>query len=96
MNKERLLEFCKRKEIWVPPGATVEQVHAAIVRATYNGLAPKTKKCFGWWEQENSACMMCDFEPHCFKASMRIEKEEYFKKFESAPRVRFTEKRILK
>lgn len=96
MKKERLIEYCKDRGIWIPKDATLPQIHAAIVRATFNAGAPKTKRCFGWWENEDSSCMVCDFEGHCFKASLGVSKEEYFKKFESAPKVRFVEKRILK
>lgn len=96
MNKEKLLEYCKDHAIWVPTNAKIEQIHAAIVRASFHKGAPKTKQCFGWWENENSTCAICNLESQCFKASIGVEKQEYFKRLESAPKVRFVEKRILK
>lgn len=96
MRKEQLLRFCKEHEIWVPNDAKVEQIHAAIARAAMNKTKPKVKNCFGFWEHENSTCSLCDFEEHCFKASHGIEKSVYFKKFESAPKVRFTDRRLKK
>lgn len=96
MNKERLLKYCEDHEIWVPKSAKIEQIRAAIVRASLHKTTPKTKSCFGFWENENSTCSLCDLEKQCFKSAHGVEKEEYFKKLESAPRIRFEERKMRK
>jgi len=88
----RLIEFCKAKEIFVPPKATREYLEAAIVRAYYNDREVDGKKgCFGFWEQDDSNCTICDFRDECFSASIGMDREAYFAAFEKQinPRIRF-------
>ena len=99
MNKERLKKYCDAKQIFYPPKATKEYLEAAIVRAASHKVEVRDKKtCFGYWEQENSTCMVCDFKKRCFKVSLGMDKGEYFKALENAesPRLRFLEKRMRK
>jgi hypothetical protein len=95
MNKAQLIRYCEEKGIFVPRGATLEYLNAAIVRAFYHLGDFKTDQCFGFWQNEDAACVTCDFENKCFKASVGMEKEEYFKKIEAAenPKFRFVEAR---
>jgi hypothetical protein len=99
MKKDKLIEYCKSKGIVVPPKPTLEYLHAAIVRAMLHGtsITRKSDECFGFWEYENSTCVTCDFEAKCFKASIGMDKEEYFKKLEALerPALRY-EKRLSK
>lgn len=95
MTREKLEEYCKEKDIFVPSGATKEYLCAAIVRAyghthTMNLTFPKS--CFGAWDNEDSTCFVCDFNEKCFSTAMGISKEEYFKKLERAenPKLRFS------
>jgi hypothetical protein len=93
VTKERLEQFCKERDIFVPAGATKAYLEAAIVRAFYNGHEPKNaKSCFGFWEHENNTCKVCDFEKECSTASLGMDKETYFKKLEAAenPKLRFS------
>lgn len=99
MKKEDLIEYCKRQGILVC-GNSVEHIHAAIVRATLHKteIASESAECFGFWEHENSTCMTCDFENKCFRASMGMDKKDYFKKLESLdrPALRYEKKRLSK
>jgi hypothetical protein len=80
LTKKKLIEFCEEKKINVPKGASLEFLHAAVVRASlHNCSAPTTQHCFGFWENDNATCMTCDSEESCFKVSIGMEKEEYFK-----------------
>lgn len=93
MKKDKLLEYCKVHDIAVPANASIEYLNAAIVRASFNKKEFKArdgKTCFGFWEYENSTCTTCDFEKKCFRASIGMEKDEYFKKIEALenPRIR--------
>ena len=93
MKKERLIEYCKKQKIAVPPGASVDFLVRAICRLYLNLTdAPvEAENCFGYHGHEESNCMVCDFEEKCFKASIGMSKEEYFKKLEKleSPRIRF-------
>ena len=81
MNKKKLLEYCKEKDIIVPKGATVQYLECAIVRSALKDKKIEADSCFGYWEYENSACIVCDYKEQCFKASIGMDKGEYFKKF---------------
>jgi len=92
MTVEKLKQFCKERGIFVPSKATKEYLHAAIVRAFYHKQKPKNMKtCFGFWEYEDSSCGVCDFQDKCSKASLGMDRNEYFKALESAenPKLRF-------
>jgi hypothetical protein len=94
MTKERLELYCKEKGIFVPPGSSKEFLCAAIVRAHGHDHSMNltfTKSCFGAWEQDDSTCGVCDFNAKCFKASVGMDKAEYFAKLERAenPKLRF-------
>lgn len=102
MRRERLIEYCEKHKIVVPKGATVAYLERAIVRAYLNQSEVKLERdlqtCFGYWEHEHSACMVCDFEGKCFESSIGMKKDDYFKKLEQIenPRVRFVQQRLAK
>ena len=98
MNKAQLEKFCKEHGIVVPKGATTEYLNAAIVRASLHKKRVKGGSCFGFWAFEESACIVCDFEKNCFKASIGMEKDKYFKSLESLenPKIRFSKKKLTK
>lgn len=94
MNKAKLEQYCKDHKIFVPSGATVEYLNAAIVRAYRNGHGEEIKNlkfCFGYWENEDSNCQTCDFEKLCKRSSLGMDPDEYAKKLASAenPKLRF-------
>ena len=90
MTKEQLLKFCEEKKIAVPKSATLEQINAAIVRSSFHGTTVENTEgnCFGFWEDENPECVMCSFKDKCFRASLGVDRETYFKQMESFERVR--------
>lgn len=97
MKKEKLIEYCKSKGILVPTNPSIEFLNAAIVRASLHQTKIERKQdeeCFGFWENENSTCVTCDFEQKCFRASIGMSKEEYFKKLEALerPALRYSKK----
>lgn len=93
MNKKKLIDYCERHDIMVPPKATVEYLNAAIVRHNLNNkdIKIENKTCFGFWEHENTNCLTCDYEEECFRAAHGMSKEDYFKSLENLenPRIRF-------
>jgi hypothetical protein len=84
ITKKRLLKHCEEKKINVPRNASLEFLNAAIVRAAlHDHSAPTLDSCYGFWEYENATCMTCDAEEKCFRASIGMDKEEYFKKMDA-------------
>ena len=101
MKKETLLKYCEEHKIFVPKDAGLDVINAAIVRAYYHRRSakiPEGSECFGFWANEDATCMTCDFETKCFRASIGMDRKEYFKKLESAenPKFRFVEPRSKK
>lgn len=95
MKKDKLIEYCKKHDIMVPPGAKVEYLNAAIVRHHLKNKDVKLEEgrsCFGFWEHEDTDCVTCDHEKDCFKTSHGMSKEDYFAKLERLdnPRLRFS------
>ena len=92
MIRRRLIEYCKKKKIFLPPNPSKEYLVKAIKRAAEHNSIQKSEKCYGKWEHENMTCTLCDFEKKCFRTSIGIEKEEFFKALEKAenPKLRFT------
>jgi len=84
MTKKKLLEYCKSKGIWLPPKADNHTIHAAIVRAALNGAEVDVKSCFGLWEHEDSACLVCDLAPTCGEVSLGVKIEDYVKAMEAS------------
>jgi len=96
VTKEKLKSYCDQKGIFVPPGATVEYLNAAIVRTALHDGKIDAKSCFGFWDSEDPACLTCDQEKICFRVAMGMEKEEYFKKLHNSesPRLRVGKKKL--
>lgn len=84
MKKEHLIKYCQKHDIMCPKDATIEFLCAAIFRHRMNdkdiGLKDKGQTCFGLWAYENATCMTCDHEAKCFKASIGMDKDKFFKK----------------
>lgn len=89
MKKDTLIKFCRGKGIWVPPKPTMDFLVAAIARHALNGQTLSRKSCFGLWAKDDNNCLSCDLENACFKASMGMDKETYWKKLENADKLRF-------
>jgi hypothetical protein len=101
LKRERLLKYCEENQIFVPSGATIEYLNAAIVRASLHRTGVTLQdgaSCFGFWEHEDMTCATCDFEKQCSKASLGIDKEELLKKLDAAenPKLRFDKVSKLK
>ncbi len=96
MKKEQLLKFCEDNKIAVHKSASVEQLNATIVRSSLHNtdIENTSGSCFGYWENENSTCMTCDFETKCFRASFGVDREAYFKQMENLNGVRFSKKSL--
>ena len=93
MTKKRLMRYCDEHDIFYPKTASLEYLQAAIVRAHFNSTEKPVKGqkgCFGFWEQDESNCVICDFKDKCFKASIGMDREAYFKSFKALdnPRIR--------
>lgn len=98
LSKAKLKKFCDEKGIYVPSGASLEYLNAAIVRsALHRNDQTLENTCFGFWENDNSTCMVCDFQERCFEASIGMPRDEYFKKLENSdkPKVRHMDKRLV-
>lgn len=93
MKKELLIKYCKKHDIMCPPDATVDYLCAAIVRHKFNEkpltFRDKSQSCFGLWAYEDATCMTCDYEKKCFKTSMGMDKDKFFKKLKSSVGLRF-------
>lgn len=83
MKREALEDYCKKNSINIPTGASKPMLERLIVRAFLHNKTLKQDSCFGFWEQDDNNCLTCSFEPHCFKASLGMEKETYFKKLDN-------------
>lgn len=77
-------DYCKQEKIFVPKNSTPDTVAASIVRVYLHGKTIERSSCFGFWQNENSTCMTCDFEKKCFKASFGMEKAAYEKALHTA------------
>lgn len=83
LTKKKLKEYCEKNKINLPKEASLEFMQAAVVRASLHSYsAPTTQHCLGFWENENATCMTCDLEKDCFRVSVGMDKEEYFKKLD--------------
>lgn len=97
MKKDKLLQYCKDQKIATFKEMNIDQLNAAIVRASLHKSPIERKAdktCFGFWEHENSICATCDFEKPCFQVGFGMTKEVYEKKLENLenPRLSFVGK----
>lgn len=82
MKKDSLFKYCIENEIFVPNKAvSKEYLEAAIVRhfLNKNEAVLKIVECFGFWENENSDCMVCDHSEKCRSNSIGMDWEKYRK-----------------
>lgn len=90
MTRDKLIEYCKDKGIFIPPKADRHAINAAIVRAALDGAIVDVKVCFGLWEHEASECLVCDHAAACGELSIGIPPEQYAMLIEKADQpVRF-------
>lgn len=82
LTKKKMIEFCKKLDIWMPPIPSREFLTAAIVRWQFKNKEYKLfGNCFGWWSSEESACLYCRHGVECFEAGMGMSKDKYFSRF---------------
>jgi len=91
---DKLKKFCLDQKIIVAPGADRTALEAAIARSGYH-LQSVDKDaeigCFGFWEQDDVNCGLCDAQTGCFRASIGEDKAKYqlrLKRLEN-PKLRF-------
>ena len=87
LKKQQLENFCKDKRIFVPKGATKRYLESVIVRAFNHKQHIYKRSCFGWWQNENSECLLCDFKDQCFEASVGLDKKSYERKLRSSAEI---------
>lgn len=87
INRERLLEFCQKKGIWVPnKSASLKELQTIIARWAMHEQTIERKNCFGLLDTEDNNCLSCDYRKACFKLSFGVEEEKYWKRLEKADR----------
>ena len=81
MKIEHLKKYCKENEIFVPKNATKKYLEAAVVRhfLNKNKATLSIVECFGFWENENSDCLVCDHAERCRSNSLGMDWEKYRK-----------------
>jgi hypothetical protein len=83
LNRERLIEFCDKKGIWVPSKKTsLKELTVLIARWALNNETVERKSCFGLLDIEDNNCLSCDFRNQCFKISMGTDEETYWKRLD--------------
>lgn len=85
MRREQLIEFCDKNKIIYPTNPSVQILNRLIVRAYLHNKTDeiKSNSCYGFWQNEDANCETCDFQNSCFKASIGIDKEKYFKSLDN-------------
>lgn len=79
MTTEQLIQYCKDHDIFVPGNPTKEYLCAAIVRIFHSEKRSDATSCFGFWQQEHSECMVCNYQGTCAEASIGMPVEKYFR-----------------
>jgi len=89
MDKKELLEYCKKKDIFVPPNASKQYLETAIVKAVEHRGEPEKDNCFGYWLKDHGPCMVCDLQEKCSYTALGMLADKYFKAVEKVENPRF-------
>jgi len=79
MKRESLIKYCKENDIFVPKDGSKSYLESAVVRhfLDKSGTTVEGLECFGFWENENSDCMVCDMEKGCRSTSVGMDFDKY-------------------
>jgi len=81
MTKDNLIKYCKDNDIYMPKDCTKEYLEAVIVRYSRHKKKINSDTCYGFWAEDEGSCLACEYEEKCFRVSIGMDKDTYFKKY---------------
>ena len=99
MNCKELEAYCKAHNIFLPIKHGKNHRHvvdAAIVAASRHNQEYNKSNCFGCWEKDQGACLVCSLEEKCFFAKTGTVKEKYLARVELVENPRPTLSTMIK